>query len=103
MSGIGFNKITKFAHLLNLRFISKPMYYQHRGNFVFPEVDHAWRRDQQLQIQEIIDSGRQLELAVDGQCDTPGHNATYSTVSAMDAYTNKILNFRIIHVKVRSC
>ena len=77
------------------------MYYKHRGNFVFPEIDNAWRKEQQKQIDQIITSGRSLELAVDGQCDTPGHNATYSTVSAMDCETNKILNFRIIHVKVQ--
>ena len=32
--------------------------------------------DQQKKIDQIITSGRNLEIAVDGQCDTPGHNAT---------------------------
>ena len=41
-----------------------------------------------------------LELALDGQCDSPGHNATYSTVSAIDTATNKLINFRVVHVKV---
>ena len=100
LSGISYNKISKFAKLLNLQFISKTMYYNHRGNFVFPEIDHAWRKNQQEQIHEIIESGRGLVLAADGQCDSPGHNATYSTVSAMDTTTNKVLNFKIIHVKV---
>ena len=76
------------------------MYHRHRSNFVFPEIDLAWNKNQQEQIDEIKHSQRQLELAVDGQCDSPGHNATYSTVSAMDTTTNKILNFKIIHVKV---
>ena len=76
------------------------MYYNHRGNFVFPEIDHAWRKDQQQQVDEIKQSGRSLDLALDGQCDSPGHNASYNTVSAMDVSNNKILYFRIVHVKV---
>ena len=76
------------------------MYYEHRANFVFPEVAHAWRIDQEKQIKEIKDTGRELNLAVDGQCDSPGHNATYSTVTAMDIGCNKVLDFKIIHVKV---
>ena len=76
------------------------MYYEHRGNFVFPEIDHAWRKNQKEQIEEIKSSERELELSVDGQCDSPGHNATYSTVTAMDTKTNKVLNFKIVHVKV---
>ena len=41
-----------------------------------------------------------LELALDGQCDSPGHNATYNTVSAIGTTTNKLINFRVVHVKV---
>ena len=37
-------------------------------------------------------------MAVDGLCDSPGHNATYCTVTAMDCCTNKVLDFNIVHV-----
>ena len=103
LAGISYNKIAKFANILNLKFLSKSMYYQHRSNFVFPEIDHAWQKEQQEQINEIQESGRSIDLAVDGQCDSPGHNATYCTVTAMDTFTNKVLNFRIVHVKVSLC
>ena len=70
------------------------------GNFLFPEIDHVYRKQQQCQIDDITESGRSIELAVDGQCDTPGHNSTYSTVSAMECENNKILNFKIVYVKM---
>lgn len=76
------------------------MYFEHRGNYIFPEIDHAWRKEQQQQVTEITEANRSLELAVDGQCDTPGHNASYSTVSAIDTFTNKVLNYSIVHVTV---
>ena len=41
-----------------------------------------------------------LELALDGQCDSPGHNAKYNTVSPIDTTTNKLINFRVVHVKI---
>ena len=30
-----------------------------------------------------------FELALDGQCDSPGRNATYNTLSTIDTATNK--------------
>lgn len=99
MAGITFNKMLKFCNILNLQFISKSTYYQHRGDFVYPEIDHAWRKEKEMLAEDILITNRQLALAVDGQCDSPGHNATYSTVSAMDCETNKVLNFKIVHVK----
>ena len=50
----------------------------------------------------IRESGRTSFLAVDGQCDSPGHNATYNIATALDVKTNKVLDFKIVHVKVRS-
>lgn len=70
-----------------------------RGDYVFPEIDKAWKAHQQDIIEEIHHSGRKLHLALDGQCDTPGHNASYSTVSALDVCTNKIIEYSIVHVK----
>ena len=87
-----------FAYLLNLNFIESSSYYRLRGDYIYPEIDNTWRKHQRKLAQEIIDSERRLELTLDGQCDTPGHNASYSTVSAMDVQTNKIIEFNVIHV-----
>ena len=76
------------------------MFYELRKQFVFPEIDAEWRKNQVQQIEEIKKCGRVLELAVDGQCDSPGHSAKYNAVSAIDAETNKVINFRVVHVKV---
>ena len=67
---------------------------------MFPEIDAAWQKNQLEQIEEIKSFDRMLKLALDGQCDSPGHNATYNTISAIDTATNKLINFRVVHVKV---
>ena len=83
-SHISFTKLNKFSCLLNLRIPQKIMFYEHRKQFVFPEIDAAWRKNQVQRIEEIV----------------PGHSATYNTVSAIDAETNKVINVRVVHVKV---
>ena len=57
------------------------MFYEQQKQFVFPEIDAAWRVQQ---IQEIKKCDRGSELVFDGQFDSPGHSATYNTVSAID-------------------
>ena len=76
--------------------LQKTIFYEHRKQFVLPKIDAAWRKNQVQQIEEIKKSGRVLELAVDRQCDSPDHSATYRIVSAIDAETNKVINFRVV-------
>ena len=62
------------------------------NNLYFPKL--------MLHGEKIKKYGRVLELAVDGQSDSSGHSATYNAVSATDAETNKVINFRVVYVKV---
>ena len=100
-AGIAYFKMEKFANILNLKFLKKSVYYKHKGDFINPEINRAWEKNQEEHFEEIRETGRTLFLAVDGQCDSPGHNATYNTVTALDVKTNKVLDFKIVHVKVR--
>ena len=52
--------------------------------FIYPEINRAWEKNQEEQFEEIREPGGMLPLALDGQCDSPGHNATYNTVTAQE-------------------
>ena len=69
------------------------------GDYVFPEIDSAWKKHQKEMLREVKVSKKPFELSIDGQCDSPGQNATYCTVSAMDNKTEKIVDFQIVDVK----
>ena len=69
------------------------------GDYVFPEIHNAWNCCQREMLGKITKECRQVELSIDGQCDTPGHNATYCTVSSMNIHTNKIIDFNVVDVK----
>ena len=99
-AGNGYKKLQKFSSLLNLKIPQKTSFYEHCWPLVFPVIDAAWRKNQLEQIEDIKSSGRMLELALDGQRDSPGHNATYNTVSVINTVTNKLISFRVVQVKV---
>lgn len=42
---------------------------------------------------------RPISIGVDGQCDSPGHCATYCSVTSMDVESNKVLDFEVVNVK----
>ena len=99
-SGIGYTKLQKFSSLLSLKIPQRESFYERRRQLVFPEIDAARQKNQLEQIEEIKPSVRMLELALDGQCDSPGCKVTYNTVSATDTATNKLIIFRVVYVKV---
>ena len=69
------------------------------GDYVFPEIHKKWIGHRMKLVEQIRKSGEVVDIAVDGQCDSPGHNATYCTVTAMDSTSNKVLDFCVINVK----
>ena len=99
-AGIRYTKLQKFSSPLKLKIPQKTSSYEHRRQYVFPEIDAAWRKNQLEQIEEIKSSCRLLELALDGQCDSPSHNGTYNIVSAIVTATNKLIKFRVAYVNV---
>ena len=57
-TGIRYKKLQKFSSQLNFKLPQKTSYYEHRRQFVFPEIDATWRKNQLEQIEEIKLSGR---------------------------------------------
>lgn len=45
--------------------------------------------------------GKQVDVAGDGKCDSPGHSALYGMYTLMDTENNKILACEIVKVSIR--
>jgi len=99
MAGITVQKMFRFVDLLNLKMISERNYYYLRESYVYPAIDHAWKTYQSKLYEEarLVENG--IRIAIDGQCDSPGHNASYCTVTATNVSNNKVIDFQIVHVK----
>ncbi|XP_066918258.1 uncharacterized protein [Clytia hemisphaerica] len=95
LSGISYPKFKRFAHALNLKIMEKTTFFDLRGKHLFPEVHETWKEHRGNLVEEVNSRGKPVSISVDGQCDSPGYNATYCTVTSMDVDTNKILDFKV--------
>ena len=46
------------------------------GDYVIPEISKAWKSHQKYVIKELQKTQQAVDVGVDGQCDSPGYNAT---------------------------
>lgn len=98
-SGSNYAKVSHFASLLNLGFVSRSTFDSHQRNFLFGTVHDTWERERQQVLQEIKETGGKVRLSGDGRCDSPGYSASYCTYSVMDMSTNKIVDTETVAVK----
>ncbi|XP_044141617.1 uncharacterized protein LOC122931608 [Bufo gargarizans] len=94
-SGLNFQKVHELFGIFGLSTFSETTYYRYQTKFLFPAIDIAWKQEKQ-KIHEDL-NGLPICLAGDGQCDSPGHSAKYCTYTVMDLYTEKIIDFEVVH------
>ena len=92
--GIGYFEMGKFANILNFEFIKSPFTINTRG-FYLSRNKQGFGKHPDEQFKKIQEPVRTLSLALNGQCDSPGHNTTYNTVTALDVETNTVLDFKV--------
>lgn len=74
--------------------ISRQMYNLVQWCYLIPAVKNVWQwcRSQWIQAVDCVD------LAVDGRCDSMGHNAKHCTYGTMETASNKVLHPEIMQV-----
>ena len=95
-SGNTFATISSFAETLNMKFISRSVFYDIANSYVIPSINEYWIKQRSILLRNM--NGRQLTLTGDGRCDSPGYSAKYCTYTLMEATTSAILNFEVIQV-----
>ena len=58
-----------------------------------------WKLNQSSIVAKLSREGNKIDVGVDGQCDSLGHNATYCTVTAMTIPSNEIIDVEVVNVK----
>ena len=53
--------------------------------------------EQQITLQELLEK-KAVNLNGNGRCDSPGHNAKYSTYTLMGVDTGKVVGFSVVQV-----
>ncbi|XP_057311946.1 uncharacterized protein LOC130649632 [Hydractinia symbiolongicarpus] len=96
-SGVPFAKISRFAWLINLKFISDSVYYQIRRDFILPVVRQKWNVERKRMV-ELLKSRDVVVLVGDGRCDSPGHSAKYCNYTFMETLTGKVIDTVVVPV-----
>ena len=78
--------------------ISISTYNKIQSSYLTPGILQVWKRQQESSIQTIQQSDRQIRLAGDARCCTPGHTAKFASYSMLDLDTGKILDFKLVQV-----
>lgn len=91
LSGSTYTRVASIADILKLKFLSEKTFYDIQDKYLFPVVNEFWHKEQNSVFAEL--NGRDLWLAGDGRCDSPGHNAKYCTYTMIDQETDNVVDF----------
>ena len=95
-SGCLFNTFHLLSSLFNLVTLGKSTYYAIQKQLLCPVINKVWT--DHIGALHIVASGENLKLCGDGRCDSPGYSAKYCTYTLMEATTNLIFDFELMHV-----
>jgi hypothetical protein len=77
----------------------KPVtYFKLQKVYVSPAIFNVWESDQARRVLEIEQEGREVRLAGDARCCSPGHTAMFGSYSVMDLQTCQILDIQLVQV-----
>ncbi|KAG0443841.1 hypothetical protein HPB47_014470 [Ixodes persulcatus] len=81
---------------LNIAMITEGMYYYYQSGYLRPVVKQVYERRNSELLEEL--RGKNLDLAGDGRCDSPGFCAKYCTYTFHEASTKKLIHIEQAHV-----
>ena len=61
-------------------------------------MNETWNFEQNHNVASAVATGKPVNLAGDGRCDSPGHSAKYCTYSMQNMATGKIMTLNITQV-----
>ena len=97
-TGNTFLHVSEIASTINLAFLSKSDYHKWQKKHLFPIINDLWQQEKAAVLIDLINSNS-VTLLGDGRCDSPGFRAKYRTYTMMDEESEKIVNFKVCHVK----
>ena len=94
LSGCSFIKVAKMAQFLGLSFPSKSTFYRAQRLYLIPAVTEWWKWQQEKIFSEL--RGKQIVVAGDGQCDSPGFTAKNLCYFLMETTTTYIIDLEVL-------
>lgn len=97
-SGSNPSKVLQYFHHVGVQFMCIRTYNYIQSAYLIPSVHKVWRDKQETLLRSY--QGTRVVLGGDGRCDSPGFCAKYGSYSCMDLNSNKILDLKLVQVKM---
>ena len=85
------------ADILRLQMMIKSSFYDTQKKYILGAVNKVYKTYRNGLLHQFID--KPGKFGGDGRCDSPGHNAKYSTYSVMEQDSSQILHFHVTSVE----
>ncbi|KAM7297594.1 uncharacterized protein ISCGN_022745, partial [Ixodes scapularis] len=82
---------------LNIAMITERMYYYYQSGYLLPVVKQVYERRNSELLEEL--RGKNLDLAGDGRCDSPGFCTKYCTYTFHEASTKRLIHIEQVQVR----
>ncbi|XP_040189237.1 uncharacterized protein LOC120920891 [Rana temporaria] len=96
LSGGSYAKVREMFDLCGIAIFGKTSFNKAQTRYVHKAVDISWQKNLSDVTKEL--KGKPVFIIGDGQCDSPGYSAKYSTYTCMDLFTKKIVDFDVVQV-----
>ena len=87
--------INTFQHA-NIACFSIQTFNSLQAFYLVPSVSNVWKRCQECLFNAL--QGKDVKLAGDGRCNSPGYCAKYGSYMLMDAETSEVLHMELVRV-----
>ena len=98
-SGNTYARIKELMNIANIKFFSHTTYVRLQKGLLFPSINKVYKTYRGAILTRVRLQNK-VHLLGDGRCDSPGYNAKYGTYTLMEAQTNEIVDFYVVHVSI---
>ncbi|XP_064460777.1 uncharacterized protein LOC135370836 isoform X1 [Ornithodoros turicata] len=89
-SGASPTPTLRMLKLINVKIFCDHTFFNYQRGYLLPAITEVWTQHQAALLVEL--QGKETDLAADGRCDSPGHNAKYLSYSFYDGKLNKVVH-----------
>lgn len=100
-SGGSAAKFLRVLDFISVQNISVSTYNTIQAAYLTPTILEVWQNDQEAMITSIKEQQRDLRLAGDMRCCSPGHTAKYGSYSMIDLEVGMVLDIQLVQVLFR--
>lgn len=100
-SGAIASQVLRLLQHMKVATITVRTFFIHQRQFLLPAIRNVWTERQTWLVAALQADQRDLVLAGDGRCDSPGHSAKYGSYTMLEVQRNVIIDMQLVQVFIK--